>query len=228
MTAKIEEDHNYYHRKKRQMTINSFYLYWAKYFAVLAALLGTSIGSAHGSPWKFAGLTEDRQHQYFYKKVSVKIGQLPRFIIASVTLTELDRGETLLAKRTLTLRANREASNYVPEYFEITLPKGIDAEIELGAIAADIKAQKTMAKTVSDQEIVVGFLNPLSYEKSEVEVDCERGVFRVVSSDSKIAMSRLNPVLQKTRKGWAHAIDVSPISWPQKAICSELKALGSN
>ena len=145
---------------------------------------------------------------------------MQRFIIASVSLEELDRGEKLFAKRVSKLHADREALKYVPQYFEITIPKGVKEQIESGATDSEIAAQKAMAKGVSDEEIVVGFLNPLSYEKSEVEVDCKRGLFRVVSSDSKIAMSRLNPVLPKTRKDWTHAFDVSPISWPQKAICS--------
>ena len=145
---------------------------------------------------------------------------MQRFVIASVPLKELDIGEKLFAKKVSKLRADREALKYVPQYFEITIPKGVTAQSESGPTDLEIEAQKAMAKGLSDQEIVVGFLNPLSYEKSEVEVDCKRGVFRVVSSDSKIAMSRLNPVLPKTRKDWAYAIDLSPISWPQKAICS--------
>ena len=144
-------------------------------------------------------------------------------MIISATLSELDRGEKLFAKRISILRARREASNYVPQYFVSTRLGGTESETASGAIDPEIKAQKSLAKAMSDQEIIVGLLPPSSYEKSELEVDCDRRVFRIVRSASKAAMSRLNSALPKARNDWVYAGAFSPILWPQKVVCAELK-----
>ena len=81
-----------------------------------------------------------------------------------------------------------------------------------------ISTKKSPAKTGPIQRLVIA-----SVALSEIY----RGVFRVLSSNSKAAMTRLNPALPKTRKDWVYAYEFFSIVWPQKAICSELSAHSS-
>jgi len=193
------------------MKIKCRHLQGAKHFAAFVGIFCLLIGYANGADWQFAGLTEDLNHEYFYRKTSGEASKIQRIVIVAVTLRELDRGKKVFAKEISTLRASREASNYVPQYFVTSVTEATDPESN---------AQRSLAKSMSNDEIIVGFLDPSSYEKSEVEVDCERDLVRIVKSDSKTAESRLNPIKPKKPKDWVNVGAFSPLLWPQKAVCS--------
>lgn len=116
-------------------------------------------------------------------------------------------------------RANREAINYIPHYFSTSVTQATDAESN---------AQRSFAKSISVDEIVVGLLDASSYEKSEVEVDCRRELIRIVKSDSKKAKSRLNPIKALKPTEWVSVGAFSPLSWPRQAVCSSAVLQGKD